>query len=134
MALHLPFLRWGSFPPEEDVVSAHTRWGKAILALVAAGVFAGSFAIAQQASVEESKRKVKTKSIPSYPELARRRGISGKVRIEVIIAPDGRVKNTRPLGGHPVLVQPCVELVKDWRFEPAPEETTQVIEFDFKPQ
>ena len=134
VALHLPSLRWGNFPPEEDVVSIHGGWGKAILAVMATAVFAGSFAIAQQANVEESKRKIKTKANPTYPELARRLGIAGKVRIEVVVGPDGRVKNSRAVGGHPVLVQACQEALRDWRFEPAPEETTQVIEFDFRPQ
>jgi TonB family protein len=125
---------WGSFRPEEDVVSIRTAWGKALLALVAAAVFAGSIAIAQQASVEEGKRKAKTKISPTYPDLARRLGIAGKVKVEVIVTPDGRVKNARAIGGHPVLVQACVEAVKDWRFETAPEETTQIIEFDFQKQ
>ncbi len=115
-------------------MSVHREWGKTLLALVATAVFAGSIAIAQQANVEESKRKIKTRANPAYPELARRLGIAGKVRIEVIIGPDGRVKNARAVGGHPVLVQACIDTVKEWRFEPAPEETTQVIEFDFKPQ
>src|SRR5271167_4238765 len=105
MASHLPSLRWGTFLPEEDLVSVPTGWGKAILALLATVVFAGSLAIAQQATVEESKRKIKTKSNPAYPDLARRMGIAGKVRIEVVVAPDGRVKTTRAIGGHPVLVQ-----------------------------
>jgi TonB family protein len=59
-------------------------------------------------------------------------GLSGKVRIEVTIAPDGRVKSARALGGHPLLVQACLEAVKEWRYETAPEETTQVVEFEFK--
>jgi hypothetical protein len=29
-------------------------------------------------------------------------------------------------------VQSCVDAVKDWKYEPAGEETTQIIEFDFK--
>jgi len=57
-----------------------------------------------------------------------------KVKIEVVIAPDGRVKTARALGGHPVLVQPCLDSVKEWRFEAAPEETTQVVEFNFNYQ
>jgi TonB family protein len=113
-------------------VSIHNGWGKAILALVATGVLAGSFAIAQQSNVEESKRKVRTKANPTYPELAKRLGISGKVRIEVVIGTDGKVKNSRAVGGHPLLVQASMDCVREWRFEPAPEETTQVIEFEFK--
>jgi TonB family protein len=88
-------------------------------------------ALAQSSSSEEGKRKVKTKVAPVYPELAKRMNVTGRVKIEVIITPDGRVKSTRALGGHPLLVQSCVEAVKEWKFVPAPEETTQIVEFDF---
>ena len=115
-------------------MSIQSGWGRAILALVAAAVFSSSFAVAQQANVEESKRKVKTKSSPIYPDLARRLGIAGKVRIEIVVGTDGRIKNSRAVGGHPVLVQACQDALRDWRFEPAPEETTQIIEFEFRPQ
>lgn len=107
-------------------------WGKRILVAAAAALFAVSLASAQQSVVEEGKRKVKTKTSPAYPDLARRMNIAGKVKLELVIAPDGHVKTARAVGGHPVLVQPCVDAVKDWRFEPAPEETTQVVEFEFK--
>jgi TonB family protein len=90
---------------------------------------AGCLASGQQ--TDEGKRKTKTKVNPTYPDLARRMNISGKVKIEVVIAPDGRVKTARAVGGHPVLIQPCLDAVKDWRFESAPEETTQLIEFSF---
>lgn len=107
-------------------------WSKKLIAAVAVTLFAGSLAFAQQTSVEEGKRKVKTKVVPSMPELARRMNITGKVRVEVVIAPDGHVKSSRALGGNPVLVQSCLESVKEWKFEPAPEESTQVVEFDFR--
>jgi outer membrane biosynthesis protein TonB len=55
------------------------------------------------------------------------------VKIEVVIAPDGHVRNARAIGGHPVLVQSCLDSVKEWRYEPGPEESTQIIEFEFKP-
>ena len=55
----------------------------------------------------------------------------GKVKIEVVITPDGRVKSTRVIGGHPLLVQACQDAVKEWKFAAAPEETTQIVEFEF---
>jgi TonB family protein len=110
-----------------------TIWRKTILIAAATSFIALSAASAQQ-TVEEGKRRVKTKTTPILPELARRMNISGKVKVEVVVAPDGHVKSSRPVGGHPVLVQSCLEAVKDWKFEPAPEETTQIIEFDFKQQ
>jgi len=107
-------------------------WSKKMLAVAATALFAVSLAFAQQTTVEEGKRKAKTKVTPSIPELARRMNITGKVKVEVVIAPDGRVKSSRAVGGHPVLVQSCLEAIKEWKFEPAPEETTQMVEFDFR--
>ena len=68
----------------------------------------------------------------SKPLLAKRMNVSGKVKIEVIITPDGKVRSTRVIGGHPLLVQACQDAVKEWKFIAAAEETTQVIEFDFR--
>jgi TonB family protein len=107
-----------------------SRWTRFALAAAAVAVFT-SHASAQEASTDEGKRKIKTKTSPVYPELARRMNVSGKVKIEVIITPDGHVRSTRVIGGHPLLVQTCQDAVKEWKFLPAPEETTQIIEFDF---
>jgi len=109
------------------------NWTRKILAAAAAGLLALSLAGAQTVN-EEGKRKLKTKSVVAYPEIARRMSISGKVKIEVVIAPDGRVRNARAIGGHPILVQSCLEAIKDWKYEPAGEESTQIVEFEFKGQ
>lgn len=87
---------------------------------------------AQQSLPDDGRRKVKSRVTPAYPELARRMNVAGKVKIEVIIAPDGHVRSSRPIGGHPLLVQACTEALKDWKFAASPEETTQILEFDFK--
>jgi len=107
-------------------------WGKRIIAAVAVSALTLSLVSAQQATVEEGKRKTKSRTNPLYSDLARRMGLSGKVKIEIVIAPDGHVKSSRAIGGHPVLVQSCLDAVRDWRFETAPEETTQILEFEFK--
>jgi TonB family protein len=108
-----------------------SRWKKLAVATTAALVLSGASGFAQSGSTDESRRKVKTKTAPLYPELARRMNVSGKVKIEVVITPDGRVKSTRVVGGHPLLVQACQDAVKEWKFVNAPEETTQVVEFEF---
>jgi TonB family protein len=102
------------------------------MAVLATAALAAAIVPAQQSSVEESKRKIKYKTNPQFSEIARRMNLSGKVKIELVIAPDGRVKNARAIGGHPILVQSCLDAVKDWKFEASPEETTQIIEFEFK--
>lgn len=89
-------------------------------------------AAAQSSPSDEGKRKVKTRVAAVYPELAKRMNVTGKVKIEVVIAPDGHVKSTRVIGGHPLLVNPAVDAMKEWKFVPASEETTQIIEFEFK--
>jgi len=104
---------------------------KLILTASALSVFTGTALSAQLGSTDENKRKVKTKVAPTYPELAKRMSVGGKVKIEVVITPDGHVRSTKVVGGHPLLVQACQDAVKEWKFVPGPEETTQVVEFSF---
>jgi outer membrane biosynthesis protein TonB len=108
-------------------------WGRRLTAMVVTAWLAGGIAIAQQ-TAEEGKRKVKSRVNPQFSDLAKRMNISGKVRIEVVIAPDGHVKSARALGGHPLLVQPCLDAVYGWKYETAPEESAQIVEFEFKAQ
>lgn len=105
-------------------------WIRTALVGVALSSVLGTYALGQSGP-EEGKRKVKTKVTPTYPELAKRMNVTGRAKIEVIITPDGRVKSTRALGGHPLLVQACLDAVKEWKFVAAPEETTQVVECEF---
>jgi len=132
MASHVPFLTWG-LPILQGVVSMRTEWKKLVrgFALAAVGLSLGTASFGQAGSTDEGKRKVKAKVAPAYPELAKRMNVTGKVKIEVVITPDGRVKSTRVIGGHPLLVQACQDAVKEWKFVPAAEETTQVVEFEF---
>ena len=108
-----------------------SKW-KRLAAATGALVILSGISFAQSGSTDESKRKVKSRVSPAYPELARRMNVAGKVKIEVVISPDGRVKTTRVVGGHPLLVQACQDAVKEWKFVPAPEETTQIVEFEFR--
>jgi TonB family protein len=106
------------------------NWKRKMLASAAMVGFVASI-VGAQTNVDEGKRKAKFKSAVPYPELARRMKVAGKVKIEVLIAADGHVKSARAVGGHPVLVQSCLDSVKDWKFDSATEETTQIIEFNF---
>jgi TonB family protein len=74
---------------------------------------------------------VKTKTVPEYPELARRINATGKVKIEATISADGRVTSTKVIGGSPLLVGAATDALKKWRFEPATKESVEVVEFDF---
>ncbi|MBS1853219.1 MAG: energy transducer TonB [Acidobacteria bacterium] len=83
---------------------------------------------------EELSRKVKSRVNPVYPEIARRMSITGVVKVEVIVAPNGNVKTTKIVGGHPVLATAAVDAVKKWKFEPASAESTGIVEFKFATQ
>jgi len=82
---------------------------------------------------EEINRKVKIRVPPTYPELARRMNISGVVKVQITVAPNGTVKSAKLVGGHPVLANAALDAVKKWRYEPAAEETTGIVEFRFDP-
>ena len=89
---------------------------------------------AQTAQSEEFLRRAKTRVPPTYPELARKMNISGTVKIEVVVSPNGTVKDARVVGGHPVLASAALEAAKKWRFEPASVESSGVIDFKFEPR
>jgi len=79
----------------------------------------------------ELARKVKTKVDPAYPELARRMNLHGSVKIMVRVLPNGELKDTKVMGGNPILVNAAIEALKKWRFEPAAEESSGTVEFKF---
>ena len=106
----------------------------AVLALAVAGGMVSARAQQPQGQSEEIVRRVKTKVAPVYPELARKMNITGTVKVEVVVAPNGTVKDARVVGGHPVLANSALDAVKKWRFEPAPVESTGVIDFKFEPR
>lgn len=83
---------------------------------------------------EELTRKIRTKVAPVYPDIARRMSISGVVRVAVVVAPNGSLKETKVVGGHPLLVNAAMEALKHWKFEPASQESTGVVEFKFGAQ
>jgi periplasmic protein TonB len=86
---------------------------------------------AQDTSAETTKRKVKTRTMPDYPAIAKQLHITGKVKIEATISPDGHVTATHIVGGSPVLVGAATDALKKWRYEPATKESTEIVEFDF---
>ena len=87
--------------------------------------------VSAQSSAVEERRPVKRMVQPVIPEFASKLNLSGAVKIEVTIAPDGSVKSTRILGGHPVLAAAAENAAQKSTFQPGPKETVEVIEFRF---
>jgi TonB family protein len=92
----------------------------------------GSFPSAGVAQ-NSMERKVKSKVTPVYPEIARKMGLTGNVKLQLVVAPNGDVKETKVIGGHPILVNAAVDAVKKWRYETASAESTGTVEFRFDP-
>ena len=105
------------------------RW----LAAAVLSLFAAILLAPPPACAATEGRKVKVKVTPTFPFLARQLNLSGAVRIEVVIAPNGDIKSTRALGGHPLLIEAATEALRKWKYEPGPE-TTTILEFHFGAQ
>lgn len=108
-----------------------TQW-LAVGLLLILGCVAGTVPLVQ-GQEQEIARKLKTKVAPTYPELARRMGISGIVKVQITVDKNGSIKNSKLVGGHPILASAALDAVKKWRYESAAEETTGVVEFRFDP-
>lgn len=103
-------------------------------ALTVAGTLGPCYSGAQTPQSDEILRRAKSRVQPVYPELARKMNISGTVKIEVTVSPNGTVKEARIVGGHPVLAGAALDAAKKWRFEPASGESTGIIDFKFDPR
>lgn len=101
-----------------------------VLFLAVLVVFISHFSLQAQSS-NEPQRRIKNPARPEYSELAKHLNLTGVVKVEVQIAPDGKVKKAHVVGGHPVLALEAEKAALMTQFEPAPHESTQVIEFRF---
>jgi TonB family protein len=102
------------------------------LALIALMTSVGTAQSARAST--NSERKVASRVAPNYPALAKKMHIHGLVRLEAVVRTNGSVKTTRVLGGNPVLVDAAIEAVGKWKFEPAQNESTEIVQLAFEAQ
>jgi len=77
-------------------------------------------------------RKIKTSVKPDYPQIARQMRVTGTVRLEATVAADGKVRETKVIGGSPLLAQEAVTAVKKWKYEEASKESVENVEVVFQ--
>jgi TonB family protein len=53
-----------------------------------------------------------------YPPLARQARVTGAVQVKVSVAVDGSVVGTEAITGHPILLQPLLDAIRKWKFQP----------------
>jgi TonB family protein len=79
----------------------------------------------------DSHRAVVSRVAPTYPELARRMHVSGKVVLMVTIQPNGTVSATKVESGHALLAAAAQDAVSRWRFAPDTEASESEVEVNF---
>jgi outer membrane biosynthesis protein TonB len=104
---------------------------KVIAMLLATSVGGAVELQGQSSSASLEKPPIRHLVQPIIPELANRLSLSGMVRIEATVAPDGTVKKNRILGGHPVLAVEAEKAAQKSSFEKASTETVEIIECRF---
>ncbi len=102
-----------------------SSWAKAFFAIVLS-------LCALQATGQEA-RKALSIPAPLYPEIAKRLNLAGVAKIEVVVGTDGQIKDTKVIGGHPLLVESALKALRDWKYERASSETKIELEFKFQP-
>jgi len=95
-----------------------------LIALAMASVFVLSGRAADE-------RAVKSRVAPVYPEIAKRMRISGVVKLEVTVDPDGKVTDVKPVSGNGMLSQAAQDAVRKWRFAPGPAQTVVDLDLNF---
>jgi outer membrane biosynthesis protein TonB len=80
----------------------------------------------------ESTRKIVSRAVPVYPELARKMNLEGSVKLLVAVAPNGIVKSVHTIGGNPVLVKAAEDSVYKFRWIPANQESNELVEMKFQ--
>ncbi len=55
---------------------------------------------------------------PQYPRLAQEEKAQGIVQVQILVGKDGSVLEATIVRGHPLLVQPALEAVRQWRYQP----------------
>jgi TonB family protein len=74
---------------------------------------------------------------PAYPEVARKAGIEGMVRLQVRLTQDGKIEVMKLLEGDTVLADAAMGAVKQWRGKPMwmdnkPVDVISTVTFKFK--
>ena len=67
---------------------------------------------------EEFKKHLVNSPSPDYPQLARRAGLQGIVRLQVRLKTDGTLAVEKTLEGEPALVEAATTAIRQWRANP----------------
>ena len=108
-----------------------------VLSLLSIAILTPRFAPNLRAQQESTPaKKAAAKFEARSPGISRPRAAYENLRsvkVQITIAPNGTVKDTKIIGGHPLLANAVIDAVRKWRFEARPQATTETLEFRFEP-
>jgi TonB family protein len=86
---------------------------------------------------DEFQKRIVKAPRPAYPEIARKAGIEGMVRLQVRLTADGKIEVQKLLEGEPVLADAAMTAVKQWRGKPVwmdgkPVDVISTVSFRFQ--
>lgn len=82
-------------------------------------------------AADQALRKIVYQEEPQYPAAAAKNSIHGTVKLKIWISPEGSVRRLECVGGHPLLAESALRSVRNWKFEPAQKESTEMVEVKF---
>jgi TonB family protein len=92
--------------------------------MLAGSVAARAFPVGTEAAEKKSApRKAVHKVNPAYPQDVKDKGIQGDVVLDVLIDAAGKVSDVKATKGPRELHESAKAAVREWRFEPGPQET-----------
>ena len=80
---------------------------------------------------QENEPKVLKKVLPAYPEILKKMGVSGTVRVKVTIAADGSVKDVEARGGNAIFIDAVAAAVRSWKYVAGERQRTADISVTF---
>jgi TonB family protein len=83
------------------------------------------------ATAADQERKVVRHEGPGYPPIAAKMNLHGTVKLKIWVNADGTVRRLEYIGGHPLLAESALKAVKEWRYQPAVQESTTIVELKF---
>lgn len=86
---------------------------------------------------DELQKHLVSAPTPVYPDIARRAGVQGIVRLQVRATKDGRIEVDKILSGSPTLADAAIAAVKKWRVRPfstagRPVDVISTVTFNFQ--
>lgn len=133
----LAFTGRGSIPKtldSDDAVIAYVAKTRGAIGYVSMATRAeGVRTLDLGTSASHGDRKLITRVEPDYPETLRQHGIGGTVRMQIVIASSGSVRQVEMRGGNPALGEAAVAAVKLWKYAPGSSETETEVSISFDP-